>query len=92
MKEVQYFFFFQPAPAGTRKKPSLTRWKLSMEDAMQNHPTWWPDLASREVRRIPETSEELAERSKWIEGYGARQKTEAELDFETRTCGKGNEP
>jgi hypothetical protein len=36
---------------------------MSIEDAKQNHPTWWPDLSSREVRQIPETSEDLAEQS-----------------------------
>jgi hypothetical protein len=62
---------------------------MSIEDAKQHHSTWWPDLSSREVRKIPETSEERAEQSMGVRGYGARQKTEAELAFENRQCGKG---
>lgn len=57
MKEVEFFNFMLP-PDAWRKKPSPSRWKMTLEDAARKHPGATPILSSREVRELPETPEE----------------------------------
>lgn len=91
MKDVEVFYFFQPPPAGTRKKPSLTRWKMTIEEGKKRFPDGWPDLRSREIRRECETAEDLANAYKTVEGYGARPKTKAEIEFQAAESQKRDE-
>jgi hypothetical protein len=60
MKEVEVFYFFQPPPPGTRKKPQRTRWKMTIENGKKRFPTGWPDLLSREVRRVLDSEDEIS--------------------------------
>lgn len=58
MKEVEVFCFCQP-PVGNQRKPRRTRWKMTIEEGKKRFPEGWPDLLSREVRRLPSTQAEL---------------------------------
>lgn len=42
-----------------KKKPRLTRYVLTPEEAAKRYPGAKPDLASKEVRMVPETEEEM---------------------------------
>lgn len=57
MKSVEFFTFMLP-PDAWRKRPSPSKWKMTVEDAAKNHPGATPILSSREVRSVPETPEE----------------------------------
>lgn len=57
MRKVEFFNFLLP-PDAWRKKPSPSRWKMTMQDAAKKHPGATPILSSREVREVPETPEE----------------------------------
>lgn len=58
MKDVEFFYFTLP-PDIWRKKPYPSGWKMSREDAAIRHPGAEPILSSREIRRVPETEEEV---------------------------------
>lgn len=58
MKEVEHFTFMMP-PSIWKKKPHPSSFKMTMEHAAKSHPGAVPILSSREVRRLPETPEEM---------------------------------
>lgn len=57
MKVAEFYNFTLP-PDAWNKKPHLSRWKMTMEEAAARYPGAVPDLLSKEVRRLPETDEE----------------------------------
>ena len=58
MKQVEFFNWNLP-PDAWNKKPHLSGWKMSREDAQQRYPGATPDQWTREVRKCPETPEEM---------------------------------
>ncbi|MDQ0571467.1 hypothetical protein QFZ42_003301 [Variovorax paradoxus] len=58
MKQVEFFTWNLP-PDIWRKKGGPSSYKMSREDAEKKHPGATPILSSREVRRMPETPEEI---------------------------------
>ncbi len=61
MKQVEYFFW--RVPQEPPKRPYITRWRMSIEDGRKRFPTGEPVLASREVRDIAETYDEIMARA-----------------------------
>lgn len=59
MREVEIFTWNLP-PDIWRKKGGPSSFKMSREEAERKHPGATPILSSREVRRLPETKEEIA--------------------------------
>lgn len=59
MKQVEFFFWWLP-PDAWSKKPRRSSWKMTREEAAKRYPGAEPDLSSREVRECPETPQEIA--------------------------------
>jgi hypothetical protein len=58
MKLTEFFYWWLP-PDAWSKKPRLSKWKMTRDEAEKRHPGATPDLSSREVRECPETPQEL---------------------------------
>ena len=56
MKQVEFFNWLLP-PDAWNKKPRLSSWKMSAEEAQARYPGATPDLTSREVRNCLEPAE-----------------------------------
>ena len=79
MKDVEYFTFTLP-PDVWKKTPRLSKFKLSMEEAAKWHPGASPIADTREVRQMPDTSEERAATLySHFNGYPAAPRTAEEV-------------
>ena len=58
MKQVEFYRWWLP-PDRMNKKPRLSSWKMSREEAEKRYPGATPDERTREVRDCPETPEEF---------------------------------
>jgi hypothetical protein len=56
MPQVEFFRWLLP-PDKWNKRPHLSRWKMSREEAEKRYPGATPDLMSREVGELPEPGE-----------------------------------
>jgi hypothetical protein len=59
MKATEYFTFVLPPDVWSRK-PRLSSFKLTVDEAADRHPGATPLLDTREVRDMPTTEDELA--------------------------------
>lgn len=57
MKQVEFYNWVLP-PDAWNKKPHLSRWKMSREEAEKRYPGATPDERTREVRDCPEDNGE----------------------------------
>jgi hypothetical protein len=57
VKQVEFFRFWLP-PNAWNKKPYLSTYRMTVEEAAQRFPGAKPDPLTREVRNCPETPEE----------------------------------
>ncbi|AVQ81629.1 hypothetical protein [Variovorax sp. PMC12] len=78
MKDVEFFNFMMP-PSIWNKKPSPSRFKMDIEYAAKTYPGATPILSTREIREIPETEADHAERAKYICGYSKGGMTSEEI-------------
>lgn len=56
MREVEYFRWWVTAPG--RKRPYLTSFPMTAEDAAKCYTSARPEISTRELRSLPETAEE----------------------------------
>lgn len=54
--QVEFYNWLLP-PDAWNKKPRLSRWKMSRQEAEKRYPGAEPDLSTREVRDCPEPGE-----------------------------------
>lgn len=78
MKEVEHYNFMLP-PDIWRKKGGPSSYKMTIEEAAKHHPGATPILSTREIRSMPETEAEHAERAKYICGYNKGGMTSKEI-------------
>lgn len=53
MKSVEFYRWFLP-PDRMNKKPRLSSWKMSAQEAQARYPGATPEPTSREVREVPD--------------------------------------
>jgi hypothetical protein len=56
MRQVEYFRWWVTAPG--RRRPYLTSFPMDAETAARQYPGAKPELATRQMRDLPETAEE----------------------------------
>jgi hypothetical protein len=59
MNNVDFYFWINPQKPP--KKPTRTRWRMTLEDGRRQFPDGYPDLTSKETRSLPENPYEAGQ-------------------------------